>query len=144
MYVWKYFFNEICPLQFWNSNYVTGSGYSSGYHDLGGVRWQLALCYLLAFICVILALSKSIKTSGKVRWQLAHARDVTMFIQMYTLEPYFLIVIFQTFTYYIFSLYWMKSSLENLSKNFEINMRVWKTFRQKSSVNVLHSLKFIP
>lgn len=77
MYVWKYFFNEICPLQFWNSNYVTGSGYSSGYHDLGGVRWQLALCYLLAFICVILALSKSIKTSGKVRWQLAHARDVT-------------------------------------------------------------------
>lgn len=48
------------------SYYVTGSGYSSGYSDLGGVRWQLALCYLLAFICVILALSKSIKSSGKV------------------------------------------------------------------------------
>lgn len=140
MYVWKYFFNEICPLQFWNSNYVTGSGYSSGYHDLGGVRWQLALCYLLAFICVILALSKSIKTSGKVRWQLAHARDVT---NVYT-NVYFRALLSYSHFSNVYSLYWMKSSLENLSKNFEINMRVWKTFRQKSSVNVLHSLKFIP
>lgn len=62
----KDYFPRTLPSQEYFDNYVTGSGYSSGYHDLGGVRWQLALCYLLAFICVILALSKSIKTSGKV------------------------------------------------------------------------------
>lgn len=62
----KNYFPRTLPSQEYFDNYVTGSGYSSGYHDLGGVRWQLALCYLLAFICVILALSKSIKTSGKV------------------------------------------------------------------------------
>uniref|UniRef100_A0A8W8I3D4 Transporter n=1 Tax=Magallana gigas TaxID=29159 RepID=A0A8W8I3D4_MAGGI len=62
----KDYFPRTLPSQEYFDNYVTGSGYSSGYDDLGGVRWQLALCYLLAFICVILALSKSIKTSGKV------------------------------------------------------------------------------
>ncbi|KAJ8304359.1 hypothetical protein KUTeg_017942 [Tegillarca granosa] len=45
---------------------VTGSSLSNGLQDLGEPRWQLVLCYLLAFIFVVLALSKSIKTSGKV------------------------------------------------------------------------------
>lgn len=44
-----------------------GSGYSSGFADLGPIRWQMVLVYLLAFILVVLALSKSIKSSGKVQ-----------------------------------------------------------------------------
>ncbi|XP_052794336.1 sodium-dependent proline transporter-like isoform X2 [Mya arenaria] len=43
-----------------------GSGLSTGLGDLGPIRWQMVLCYLLAFIFVVLALSKSIKSSGKV------------------------------------------------------------------------------
>ncbi|XP_069138576.1 sodium- and chloride-dependent neutral and basic amino acid transporter B(0+)-like isoform X1 [Argopecten irradians] len=45
---------------------ATGSGFSAGIQDLQEPRWQMVLCYLLAFIFVVLALSKSIKTSGKV------------------------------------------------------------------------------
>jgi len=45
---------------------VVGSFYSEGLGDLGPMRWRIVLCYLLAFILVVLALSKSIKSSGKV------------------------------------------------------------------------------
>ncbi|XP_053405697.1 sodium-dependent proline transporter-like isoform X2 [Mercenaria mercenaria] len=45
---------------------ATGSAHSGGLDDLGPMRWQMVLCYLLAFILVCLALSKSIKSSGKV------------------------------------------------------------------------------
>ena len=43
-----------------------GQGKSGGIDDLGPVNWKLVLCYIAAFIFVILTLSKSIKTSGKV------------------------------------------------------------------------------
>ncbi|XP_060551998.1 sodium-dependent proline transporter-like isoform X1 [Ruditapes philippinarum] len=43
-----------------------GNAFSDGLGDLGPMRWQMVLCYLLAFILVVLALSKSIKSSGKV------------------------------------------------------------------------------
>ncbi|KAL4227906.1 hypothetical protein ACF0H5_013346 [Mactra antiquata] len=43
-----------------------GNGFSEGLQDLGPIRWQMVLCYLLAFILVVMALSKSIKSSGKV------------------------------------------------------------------------------
>jgi len=46
---------------------VLGSAKSDGLGDLGPVRWQMVLVYLLAFILVVLALSKSIKSSGKVQ-----------------------------------------------------------------------------
>lgn len=45
---------------------VVGTAYSDGIQDLGPMRWEIVLCYLLAFILVIIALSKSIKSSGKV------------------------------------------------------------------------------
>ncbi|XP_061174046.1 sodium-dependent proline transporter-like [Saccostrea echinata] len=62
----KNYFPRVIASQEYFDRYVTGSAYSEGFFDLGEVRWQLVLCYLLAFIFVVLALSKSIKTSGKV------------------------------------------------------------------------------
>lgn len=39
---------------------------SSGIHDLGGINWELALCLLLAWVCVYLVLLRGIKSFGKV------------------------------------------------------------------------------
>ena len=39
---------------------------SEGLHDFGTVRWDLALCLLLAWVVVLAVLSKGIKTLGKV------------------------------------------------------------------------------
>ncbi|XP_063970678.1 sodium- and chloride-dependent glycine transporter 1-like isoform X1 [Lytechinus pictus] len=41
-------------------------GISSGVHDLGDVKWKLALCLLAAWVITFLCLIKGIKTSGKV------------------------------------------------------------------------------
>ncbi|ELU09479.1 hypothetical protein CAPTEDRAFT_115714 [Capitella teleta] len=41
---------------------------SGGISDLGGVRWQLALCLLLCWVTVFVCLSKGIKSSGKVSY----------------------------------------------------------------------------
>ncbi|XP_013399591.1 sodium- and chloride-dependent glycine transporter 1 [Lingula anatina] len=41
---------------------------TEGFHDMGGVRWQLALCLLLAWTIVGLCLIKGIKSSGKVAY----------------------------------------------------------------------------
>ena len=49
---------------------VVGTVYSEGVQDLGPMRWEIVLCYLLAFILVIIFLCKSIKSSGKVILQL--------------------------------------------------------------------------
>ena len=46
------------------SNYVLDI--SEGIHDLGPVRWQLALCLLAAWVLVCLCLIKGIKSQGKV------------------------------------------------------------------------------
>ncbi|XP_061174045.1 sodium-dependent proline transporter-like [Saccostrea echinata] len=62
----KKYFPRVLASQEYFDRYVTGSAYSQGFFDLGEVHWQLVLCYLLAFVFVVLALSKSIKTSGKV------------------------------------------------------------------------------
>ncbi|KAH6923229.1 hypothetical protein HPB50_025442 [Hyalomma asiaticum] len=39
---------------------------SDGLEDLGGIKWDLALCLLLSWIIVVACLVKGIKTSGKV------------------------------------------------------------------------------
>jgi hypothetical protein len=39
---------------------------STGIHDLGPINWELALCLLLAWVCVFLVLLRGIKTFGKV------------------------------------------------------------------------------
>jgi hypothetical protein len=46
------------------SNYVLDI--SDGFHDMGGVRWELALSLLGAWILVGLCLIKGIKSQGKV------------------------------------------------------------------------------
>lgn len=38
---------------------------TDGVHTIGGVKWQLALCLLLAWVLVCLCLARGIKTSGK-------------------------------------------------------------------------------
>ena len=39
---------------------------SSGLDELGGLRWQLALCLLLCWVLVFLGLSTGVKSLGKV------------------------------------------------------------------------------
>ena len=39
---------------------------TKGVDEMGMVRWQLALCLLLAWVLVCICLAKGIKTSGKV------------------------------------------------------------------------------
>ena len=56
MYIW---FLLCC------SNYVLDI--SDGFHEMGGVRWELALSLLGAWILVGLCLFKGIKSQGKVR-----------------------------------------------------------------------------
>lgn len=43
---------------------------SEGLDDFGTVRWELALCLLLAWVVVLAVLSKGIKTLGKVKKRL--------------------------------------------------------------------------
>ena len=46
---------------------------SPGIHELGGIRWQLVLCLLAAWVIVFLCLCKGIKSSGKVVYVTATA-----------------------------------------------------------------------
>lgn len=39
---------------------------SDGFHDMGEIRWQLALCLLAAWILVGICLIRGIKSQGKV------------------------------------------------------------------------------
>ncbi|KAI4878761.1 hypothetical protein NFI96_028765 [Prochilodus magdalenae] len=50
---------------FWNKN-VLGVDNSTGLHDPGPVRWQLALCLLAAWFIIFLCMLKGIRSSGKV------------------------------------------------------------------------------
>jgi solute carrier family 6 amino acid transporter-like protein 5/7/9/14 len=56
--------DSVFPSDEYFHNYVLDI--SEGFHDLGGVRWQLALCLGLAWILVGLCLVKGIKSQGKV------------------------------------------------------------------------------
>jgi hypothetical protein len=57
-------------------NYVLGK--SSGIDDMGSIRWQLALCLLLAWTIVFLCLSKGVQSSGKVRLKPSLHRNWTI------------------------------------------------------------------
>ncbi|GBM61123.1 Sodium- and chloride-dependent betaine transporter, partial [Araneus ventricosus] len=46
------------------SNFVLGI--TDGLHDLGEVRWQLALCLLACWVIVFFCLWKGVKSMGKV------------------------------------------------------------------------------
>lgn len=47
---------------------VLGSYKSTGIGDLGGVKWDLALCLFSVYLVVFLSLWRGIKASGKVVW----------------------------------------------------------------------------
>ena len=44
-------------------------GISEGVHDIGKVKWDIALCLLLAWIVVYLCIIKGVKSSGKVKME---------------------------------------------------------------------------
>lgn len=46
-------------------------GLSSGIEDIGNVRWDLALCLLLAWILCYFCVWNGVKTTGKVRHSLS-------------------------------------------------------------------------
>ncbi len=50
-------------LEFWD-NYVLDR--SEGLEDMGPIRWQMALCLLLAWVVVFLCIVRGVKSSGKV------------------------------------------------------------------------------
>lgn len=51
---------------------------SAGIHELGGIRWQLMLCLLAAWVIVFLCLCKGVKSSGKVVYLTATAPYVLL------------------------------------------------------------------
>ena len=65
------------------SNYVLDI--SEGIHDLGPVRWQLALCLLAAWVLVCLCLIKGIKSQGKV--SIVRYTDVSLMVYSHCLSP---------------------------------------------------------
>lgn len=44
--------------------------HSNGIHDLGAIKWDMALCLLAVYIICYFSLWKGISTSGKVSLQL--------------------------------------------------------------------------
>ncbi|XP_012924083.1 sodium- and chloride-dependent betaine transporter isoform X2 [Heterocephalus glaber] len=50
-------------MEFWERRVL---GITSGIHDLGALRWELALCLLLAWIICYFCIWKGIKSTGKV------------------------------------------------------------------------------
>lgn len=63
--------------EFWD-NYVLGR--SEGLHEMGSVKWQLALCLLLAWIIVCMCLIKGVKSVGKVVYFTATFPYIVLFI----------------------------------------------------------------
>jgi len=53
---------------------------SGGFHEMGGVRWQLTLCLLLCWVIVFFSLAKGITVSGKVKlYRLLDMRNFQIF-----------------------------------------------------------------
>uniref|UniRef100_A0A8C0RJY1 Transporter n=1 Tax=Canis lupus familiaris TaxID=9615 RepID=A0A8C0RJY1_CANLF len=50
-------------MEFWERRVL---GITSGIHDLGALRWELALCLLLAWLICYFCIWKGVKTTGKV------------------------------------------------------------------------------
>lgn len=54
-------------------------GVTDSWTDPGGLKWDVTLCNLLAWIIVFLVLSKGIKSLGKVKLCVAKSLDVVAF-----------------------------------------------------------------
>ncbi|KAK3787759.1 hypothetical protein RRG08_049705 [Elysia crispata] len=63
--------------EFWERKVL---GLSSGVGDPGNIKWDLALCLLLAWIVVYFCICKGIKSSGKVMYVTATSPYIFMFI----------------------------------------------------------------
>uniref|UniRef100_A0A8W7P4X4 Transporter n=1 Tax=Anopheles coluzzii TaxID=1518534 RepID=A0A8W7P4X4_ANOCL len=51
-----------------NSRYILELDKSEGIHDLGAIKWDMALCLLAVYLICYFSLWKGISTSGKVVW----------------------------------------------------------------------------
>lgn len=49
------------------SRYILELNHSEGIHDLGAIKWDMALCLLAVYLICYFSLWKGISTSGKVR-----------------------------------------------------------------------------
>ncbi|RUS84339.1 hypothetical protein EGW08_007871 [Elysia chlorotica] len=63
--------------EFWENKVL---GISDGLHDLGAVKWDLALCLLFAWIVVYCCICQGIKSSGKVMYVTATSPYIFMLI----------------------------------------------------------------
>ncbi|XP_072036793.1 sodium- and chloride-dependent glycine transporter 2-like [Amphiura filiformis] len=55
-------------------------GITNGLHDMGGMNWQLMLCFLFTWLLVFVCIAKGIKSSGKVVYFTATFPYVVLFI----------------------------------------------------------------
>lgn len=53
---------------FFHSRAILELHHSSGLHDLGAIKWDIAMCLLVVYIICYFSLWKGISTSGKVVW----------------------------------------------------------------------------
>ncbi|XP_071790445.1 sodium-dependent serotonin transporter-like [Asterias amurensis] len=60
--------NSVSPTSEFYERKVLESHKSTGIGDLGGVKWDLALCLFAVYLIVFLSLWRGIKASGKVVW----------------------------------------------------------------------------
>ena len=69
---------------------------SNGIHDLGGIRWELAICLLLAWVIVYCALWNGIKSFGKVNIGTIFLYELIWYLQLVyftAIFPYCILVI---------------------------------------------------
>lgn len=59
------------------SRYILEMNQSEGLHDLGTIKWDMALCLLAVYLICYFSLWKGISTSGKVCLHLASKKTFT-------------------------------------------------------------------
>ena len=58
-------------------------GMSSGIEEVGNIQWQVALCLLLSWTLTFLALSKGVKSVGKVTVAMVTFPSLAMVVLIY-------------------------------------------------------------
>lgn len=53
-----------------SSRYILELNESNGIHDLGAIKWDMAVCLLIVYLICYFSLWKGISTSGKVNFTL--------------------------------------------------------------------------